>query len=264
MRFNRYILFLFIFLFSCKKSETGEKYTALIIGHAGAGLHVDLHSFPDNSSEAIAHAIYSGVVAVEIDVQMTIDHQLVAFHDNYLDSRTTYTGCIGSTTWEELSSVAYSLYPGYSPEKLNEIDFFGCQQVFLDLKFFNHCTEESVSYEMIKTVLSDFISSSALPQVVLISTNSSLLAYLSDLPVHLAYEEVDYTKLKNQVVIHEIEYCVIRNSKITKEQVDELQALGKKVIIFDAKSFEGNQTVLKKKPDYLMTDDLVSALSLTK
>lgn len=264
MRFNRYILFLFIFLFSCEKSETGEKYSTLVIGHAGAGLHIDLHSFPDNSSKAIAHAIYSGVVAVEIDVQMTTDHQLVAFHDNYLDSRTTHTGCVGSMTWEELSSVAYSLYPGYSPEKLNKIDFFGCQQVFLDLKFYNHCTEESASYETIKSALSDFISSSTLPQVVLISTNSSLLAYLSDLPVYLAYEEVDYAKLKNQVLTYEIEYCVIRNSKITKEQVNELQTLGKKVIIFDAKSFEGNQTVLEKEPDYLMTDDLVSALSLTK
>ncbi len=47
-----------------------------------------------------------------------------------------------------------------------------------------------------------------------------------------------------------------KNSKISKEEVGQLKAQGKKIIIFEVRSPKSIRKALKKRPDYLVTDDL--------
>lgn len=60
---------------------------------------------PENSIAAIEHCRRIGVEAVEIDVQLTRDGQLVVFHDRELDRMTNGSGLLADHTYAELSEL---------------------------------------------------------------------------------------------------------------------------------------------------------------
>ena len=82
-----YILSIFLFS-SCQKEIfdiNNLNGDILVIGHGGMGVS---HSYPINTFESIMHCINLGTDGTEIDVQMTKDGVLVAFHDKELSNKT--------------------------------------------------------------------------------------------------------------------------------------------------------------------------------
>lgn len=70
-----------------------------MIGHGGMGAG---SAYPMNSSPSLAAALALGVQGVELDVQLTADSVLVAYHDELLDGTTACTGKVNSMTWAQL------------------------------------------------------------------------------------------------------------------------------------------------------------------
>ena len=136
MHFNL-ITRVFIILLATGCSKNQHIYPVKIIGHAGSGLDVEVNPFPENTNDAVRNAIAQGVSAIELDVQLSADNQLVLFHDNYLVSRSSCQGCIPSMDYIVLQSCSYGLFPSYGIERLNNIDFSGVDEVFLDLRHMN-------------------------------------------------------------------------------------------------------------------------------
>ena len=68
---------------ACKKEfpESNSK----ILGHAGESLLKSKSKNPPNTVESVRRAIELGADGVEIDVQMTSDGLLVAYHDGFLE-----------------------------------------------------------------------------------------------------------------------------------------------------------------------------------
>jgi glycerophosphoryl diester phosphodiesterase len=81
----------------------------LVIGHRGA-----LAEAPENTLDGFAHALGAGVDAVEFDVRLSRDDQLVVFHDPTVDRTTNATGPVGSFTAAELAQLdARAQFPGW-------------------------------------------------------------------------------------------------------------------------------------------------------
>jgi hypothetical protein len=70
---------------------------AIIAVHRGAA-----NLAPENTLDAYRYAIAYGVEMIEIDVQQTLDHRFVSFHDTELESKTDGAGYIQTKTYDEL------------------------------------------------------------------------------------------------------------------------------------------------------------------
>jgi glycerophosphoryl diester phosphodiesterase len=72
----------------------------MIIGHRGASGYA-----PENTIAAFLKAHNMGVDAVELDVQMSADSELVVLHDDALDRTTNGVGWVGFYTLEEIKKL---------------------------------------------------------------------------------------------------------------------------------------------------------------
>lgn len=72
-----------------------------LVGHGGLGPNGD---HPMDTREALLGALERGMDGVEMDVQLTQDSVLVAFHDLDLAEKTACEGPINSHTWDQLKN----------------------------------------------------------------------------------------------------------------------------------------------------------------
>ena len=100
---TRLFIFIGILFFSCNKEEISinnlNNNHIEVLGHGGMGYS---NLYPINTSESILKCLNIGTDGSEIDIQLTSDNQLVAFHNSTLDENTNFTGRIRDYTWEQL------------------------------------------------------------------------------------------------------------------------------------------------------------------
>ncbi len=72
----------------------------LVIGHRGASSEA-----PENTLEAFARALELGADALELDVRLSADGEVVVLHDPTLQRTTSASGSVSAMTVEELRSV---------------------------------------------------------------------------------------------------------------------------------------------------------------
>ena len=87
----------------------------VIFAHRGASSHA-----PENTLAAFQLAIEHGAKAIELDVQLTKDHEVVVFHDFLLNRTTNGTGKIKDFSLSELRNfnAGISFSPAYQNEKI--------------------------------------------------------------------------------------------------------------------------------------------------
>jgi glycerophosphoryl diester phosphodiesterase len=74
---------------------------------------------PENTLAAFKNALALGVDAVEMDVHLTPDGEIVVFHDALLEGKTNGQGNVAQATWAELQTLnAAAKFPGGWPEPL--------------------------------------------------------------------------------------------------------------------------------------------------
>ena len=87
----------------------------VIFAHRGASSHA-----PENTLAAFQLAIDQGAEAIELDVQLTRDQEVVVFHDVHLDRTTNGSGKVKDLTLSELKSynAGIAFNPAYQNEKI--------------------------------------------------------------------------------------------------------------------------------------------------
>jgi glycerophosphoryl diester phosphodiesterase len=126
MKKTVFISLLLTTLSSCRRGDKDFDIINLnnnqitVFGHGGMGIS---NKYPMNSLESILNCLAIGADGSEIDIQMTKDSVLVAFHDYDIKQETIKTGLINSYTWEEIKTLNYEddPYSTYSIVSLNDI-----------------------------------------------------------------------------------------------------------------------------------------------
>ncbi len=82
---------------------------------------------PENTLWAFRYAIAYDVEWIEVDVQQTLDHRYVAFHDPTLDEKTDGTGVVATKTFAELRALNAADNPkwkgsAYDPAQLPSLE----------------------------------------------------------------------------------------------------------------------------------------------
>lgn len=72
----------------------------LLVAHRGSS-----GTAPENTRAAYIKALELGVPAIEIDVHLTKDHEIVCFHDDYLTAKANSTKSINESTLNELRNL---------------------------------------------------------------------------------------------------------------------------------------------------------------
>ena len=108
-----------------------------IIGHRGAsGL------FPENTLEAFQKAIDLGCNGFELDVQMSIDNQLIVIHDETVNRTTNGIEFVNQLTLLELKSLLIS--DKYQIPTLEEVFEIITTDIFVNIEIKNNLAVEKV------------------------------------------------------------------------------------------------------------------------
>ena len=94
--------------------------TIIVQGHGGMGIY---STYPLDSPASILACLHSGADGVEIDVQMTKDSVLIAYHSADLAESTDMSGAVVSHTWAELSDARF-IGASYTEHRLMRMDQF--------------------------------------------------------------------------------------------------------------------------------------------
>ncbi|HBJ37141.1 MAG TPA: hypothetical protein DDZ51_20785 [Planctomycetaceae bacterium] len=102
--------------------NNGIAVCPVIIGHRGSGLESANHDLLIGSTaNAIQRAIDAGVDWIEIDIRLSRDGHLVAFHDETIDAKTSGEGMVSELSLEELQNVEVLVDPPESILSLDEV-----------------------------------------------------------------------------------------------------------------------------------------------
>lgn len=257
------ILIVLIVLSSCSKQKNFEQIK--VYGHAGMGMEILNSVYHANSREAIEMALsIEGCEGVEMDVQLSKDNELWLFHDSNLSEQTNGDNCVNELTSSELSQFHYTTFHKEKLAKFNDLDVSKLKgkNLYLDIRQYNECGNNYIDKQAFIAALlsSPILQEPTINVHMILSTeywindfvNSGFTVYQE------VYEENECISVFNSHP--NLSGIVIKNKTISKDKVQEVRNLDKKVIIFEMRSPKGIKTALKKYPDALITDDIRATL----
>lgn len=274
MKESKIILLLFLVLVSCKKEEftienlNGNKITAL--GHAGMGIG---NTYPMNSFESVLKCLNLGMDGSELDVQLTKDSVLVAFHDQDLSEKTNLKGLINSLNWSELKDAVYTqtLYLNYSVVSLEDL-FSHIQnrqkyKFTFDCKLYNANTDKGQFYESYISALVKLIEKYQLENNVYIeSMDKDFLDRLGnrrpDYKLFI-YPESFETGL-NTALESGLTGITISVHDISAEQIKTAHQNNLLIAVWNVHTESDNIDAINKNPDFIQTDKVENLIKLLK
>lgn len=258
------LCFLLLFLSGCNREDivvsnlTGNRITAL--GHAGMGLS---GSYPTNSAESILKSLEIGLDGTELDVQMTADSVLVAFHDADLSQTTNLNGMINNLRWEDLKEGKYNREPfsNYQIVSLDElfarIQNPGRYTFTFDCKLYTQKQDRATYHAMFVRAIVRLAESYSLKSNLCIESQdrgflSIFSTYAPDYQLFIYPGNFD-DGLQTALDLN-LFGITIDNDLITKEQVALAHTHGLRIALWGVHSRNQNEDAVSKDPDYIQTD----------
>lgn len=251
-------------IFSCKREDFNiinlNNNKISVLGHGGMGSG---NIYPMNSYESILKCLSEGADGSEIDVQMTKDSVLVAFHDVDLSEDTDYEGLIHSFTWNELKDAQYiqTPYGKYALISLNDL-FSNLEQpenyqFTFDCKLYPNSNDLESYYESFTKALITIISKYNLEQKVLIESQSPEFLNLiknKNSSCKLFIYPSDFESGFSDAIELDLYGITISNDKISKEQVKTAHDNDLRIALWSVHSANENISAINKNPDFIQTD----------
>lgn len=253
----RYLLVILL-ISSCKRKD---KFPAVhIFGHAAAGLDMTTSPYEENTIEAIEYALsYPEMSGIEVDIQWSKNGTLWLFHDEFLETQTSGDGCLRTKTDEELDDFHFKGINKEELVRLNDIvSIIANRKLILDLKIYG-CGQVLTNSEFENPFI-EFNSLISNTEVSVIVQDLSKSTFFESLGWKVYLEVQTVNDYINVLGSGTSSGCAIRNTKISKEEVSQIQNYGKEVIIFDARSPKTIRQSLKKAPNGFLADDIKATL----
>jgi glycerophosphoryl diester phosphodiesterase len=270
---NITLLFCIVFTFiACGKEEFHisnlNNNKIIVLGHGGMG---KTNIYPMNSFESIMNCLFSGADGTEIDVQMTKDSVLVAYHDQKLEDNTNLSGTINSKNWAEIQNATYqnASYLHYSIVSLNEIfsniPNLHSYKFTFDTKLYIENSDTIQFYHTYSNAIEGIIKKFNLENNIFIESEDT--AFLKIMKIKSPdYKLFFYPKLfeKGFEIATNLELYGISISTdiVSKEQIEIAHANNLLVAVWSINSQKANKEAIQKNPDFIQTDKLENLLKL--
>ncbi len=275
--YNIYGIFcLFLLTTGCGKNDYGANIRNLndnrigIFGHGGMGIR---YLYPTNSFESITACLQQNADGTEVDVQLTKDSVLVAFHDADLSGTTNCSGAIHSHLWNDLKACSYDL-PVYQDPLLLSLDDLMVntqnrdQFIFtFDCKLFHPSDGHRLYREQFARAIVRLIEAYEMEgQVFIESQDSSFLRTVQDLRpgyplfIYPGHFEKGFT-VATSLGIYGI---TISTQDVSEAQIEMAHDNGLRVTIFGVHSKNDNIRGIEKNPDFIQTDRIKHLVRILK
>ena len=230
------------------------------MGHGGMGFS---NLYPINSLESILRCLNSGADGTEIDVQLTKDGVLVAFHDANLSKSTNKNGIIQSMNWEDVKDAQYnnthfSTYKIQSLENIfSAIPTQGEKTFTLDIKLYSEDNDQSSYFNNFTDAIVQFFDKHELSNHVYIeSQDKNFLALLQSKQPNYQLYHYPQSYQEGIAVVEElgIKGISISTDIISTEQIQEAHLKGIFITLWNVDSKKKNKEAIRKNPDMIQTD----------
>ena len=265
---------LLFFFFSCQNEHidienlNGNKI--IILGHGGMGTGI---THPTNTSESILKCFSLGTDGSEIDIQLSKDSVLIAFHDHDLSENTTMKGLINSLDWSEIKEAKYTNIPflDYSIISLDQL-FSSLSNPHdylfsLDCKLVNASNNKEAYYLTYVNAINKIAKKYNLEDHLYIeSQQEDFLRLLQEinpsikLLIYPSSFESGYEIAKRMNLFG----ITISTDKVTKEQIELAHKDSLFITLWGVNSRSKNIEAIKKNPDIIQSDRLSHILGLLK
>ena len=270
-----FLLFACMCLKSCKRDAPLYEVNNLngnvisAFGHGGMGVQF---KFPIDSYESIEPCLRIGADGTEIDIQLTKDSILVAYHNSDLNESTSSSGMINDLLWSQIWSCHYAS-PFSATVKLRSVDEIFSEipnphdhTFTFDSKLYNHNADQVAFRNQYANAIINFIDAHDINEerIYIESSDTVFLQILktkrSSLKLFIypgSFEE-GFSIAKNMNLFG----IVISTSIITKEQVTLAHENGIRITLFNTRTKDENLNAILKSPDFVQSDDIIYLLKV--
>ncbi len=240
------------------------------MGHGGMGVS---DVYPINSLESIAHCINLDADGTEIDVQMTKDSVLIAFHDSELSPGTTLSGIVSEMTLAEITEARYINIPftEYRVVTLKRIftaleDY--TDHIFtFDVKLYPGNNDLASYYDAYSDAIISFFEKYNLENSVYIESQSPEfldIIHTKRPNYRLYYYPQNFEDGLTTVLNNDYDGISISNEFISTDDVARAHKHNVFVTIWGVRSKDENVDAIRKNPDMIQTDNVSYLVDLLK
>lgn len=262
------------FLIGCKKKDIVinnlNNNEIEVMGHAGMGFS---SLYPINTAESIVRCLNENADGTEIDIQLTKDNVLVAFHNADLDGNTNSTGQIRDYTWNELKEVYYTSTPqlNYNIVKVRDLfDGIGAIEDYtftLDVKIF---VKEGFYFDYVDDytdALASLYEDYQIDNTIFVESQDDYFLnelYSKDTQIGLYIYPQSFEEGYLTAIDLGLRGISIDNDLISSEQVQTCHDYGIFVTLWGVSNSKQNLDAVNKNPDMIQTDDIADLVKLLK
>jgi len=237
-----------------------------VLGHGGMGIG---HVYPMNTYESIMNCLNLGADGTEIDVQITKDSVLVAYHDKLLQHSTDKSGKIYQHNWKEIKDANYKNppYVNYKIRSLNEI-FSNIPDLhnylyFIDYKNYNPDTSSIFDNIFIKSLEEIIVKHQLQNNIYVGLKDIKLIASLREQKPNLNI--FIYAGFENANIIakkYNLQGITIDVDEISADQVKKAHANEIMIAVYNAHSKESNIEAVEKNVDFIQSGKIKHLLKI--
>lgn len=262
------IVIISLFSFSCSKDVplievnnlNGNEIIAL--GHGGSGIN---SIYPMDSWESIEKCLESGADGTEIDIQLTMDSVLIAFHGETLDDGTDCNGLVYEKNWSEIehcrinSPLPKKIYPIRVDELFSRLNNLNGFYFTFDCKLYTKPGSLSAYYEQYANAVIRLLDKYAMTDKVFIeSVHTGFLSRLQkkNRNLKLFFYPPDFEKGLEIATDLDLFGISFDSGLTSKEQIDQAHSMGFRVALWNIQTKHENFEAIEKNPDYIQTDKI--------
>jgi glycerophosphoryl diester phosphodiesterase len=239
-----------------------DKPVPIIFAHRGASLYA-----PENTLAAFKLAIEQGAEAIELDVKLTADSQVVVIHDQTIDRTTNGSGKVNQLTLGELKKFDAGSYfsPEFSGEKvptLVEVFETVDPSILINIELTNYGSP----FDKLPEKVAELVVLHQRQSGVIFSSFSPLAlrriyALLPETPIGLLAIPGKLGALMRSGVNLFVPHAAIHPEKqdVTPQLIKRLHQKGKRVNVFTVNDFETMRYLFELRVDGIFTDDPILA-----
>lgn len=231
------------------------------MGHAGMGIG---NTYPMNSRESLIQCISYAMDGSEMDVQLTKDDVLVAFHDETMDKLTDFSGKINDYTWEELKNARFNVSPHLRFEIFRLSDLFAMEETqgkwfSFDIKLYPSANDPDYLSDF-ETQLLDLISDYHLDERCMVESSNvdflNAINLANPVPELYYYPGTTFEEGMSVVLAHHFDGLTISYEELSKEKVKQAHNAGVKIATWNTHTKKTNKLAVSYHPDVIETDEV--------
>ncbi len=268
-----YLVSFAILCIGCAKTDhtvvnlNGNRIDAL--GHGGMGIS---SSYPTNTFESISACLARGADGTELDVQLTADGVLVAFHDSDLSESTNNSGRINDLDWADIEGSYYEVIPYHDYEVIRLESLFANTTeletyVFaLDCKLITNQPADDYLQQFTSALLDLFDRFPLSEKTIVESPDPTLLLLLhqQQAPCQLFWYVADLETALEAAEPFPVDGFTIANDQVDADAISQAHQQGFQVALYNTQSKKDNIEAIEKNPDYIQTDRLDHLLKVLR